>query len=65
MVVVLSSFAIILMGKKEPVVLLVSCDFSVALHPVPWVGPLRAYRLVVIPDHTHLLKRGITLYLLQ
>ena len=57
--VVHSSFAIILMGKRELVALLsfscflVSRDCCVALPRVPWV--CLQFVVVVFSDHTHLL----------
>ena len=55
---VLSSFAIILMGKRELVALLCLSSWSLVIVmwlflAVPWVGLL--YLIVVFPDYTHLL----------
>ena len=57
---VLSSFAIILKGKRKLVALfLLSCGYIVIVNVlclslmVPWVG--LQFVIVVFPDHTHLL----------
>ena len=53
-----SSFAIILMGKREPVALLGLSSWCLVIGvwlflTVPWV--CLQFVIVVIPDHTHLL----------